>query len=271
MEPSIRFVKLLERLFPQRFKIAKLTKLPVARWIVSKMLFEKNNLTYLPKDNLVEISLNKEIEPVDSIVVPSSIVDYFIDQSSYRVVMNFCICREAMQCSNHSMHLGCLFMGEAVRKIPKNLGKSVSKTEAKEHVHQCRNEGLVHLIGRDKLDETWLGVGSKTPLLTVCNCCTCCCLWRMLPVLDQSLASTVKKMPGIKIHINDQCTECGICTKDICFIDNIHIKDGSAVIGENCVGCSRCIDICPQKAITLTIENSNFIEKTIERVKKATS
>ena len=124
MEPSKRFVRLLEKIFPYRFKIAKLTHIPIVRKIITKMFFDKSNLTYLTKDNVVEIQLNKKIEPPDSIVVPSKVVEYFIEKSSYRFIMNFCLCREAMQCKNYSTSLGCLFMGEAAKKIPLKLGST---------------------------------------------------------------------------------------------------------------------------------------------------
>jgi ferredoxin len=161
-------------------------------------------------------------------------------------------------------------MGEAARKIPLELGRSVSKIEALSHVQLCRESGLVHLIGRDKLDETWLGVGSKIPLITVCNCCECCCLWRMRPYLNNDLASTIKKMPGIEIQINDNCNGCGICSNNICFIDGIFIENDKAVIGNECVACGRCVESCPNNAIDLIIKDKDFINSTIERVKKAT-
>jgi MinD superfamily P-loop ATPase len=93
----------------------------------------------------------------------------------------------------------------------------------------------------------------------------------MLPFLDKKLSSSVKRMPGVKIRVNDNCNGCGACTRNICFIDNIKIKDGVAVIGDDCLACGRCTEICPNNAIELIIEDKHFIEKTIERVKAATS
>lgn len=235
------------------------------------MLFEKNDLTYLTKDNVVEIKLHKEIDTFEQIALPSTVVHHFIDQSNYHFIMDFCICREAMDCSNYPTELGCLFMGEAARKIPSELGRPVSKKEAHEHVQQCREKGLVHLIGRDKLDETWLGVGSTIPLLTVCNCCECCCLWRMRPNLDKNLSSTIKRMPGIQIKINEVCTGCGRCTEGICFTNGISIQNNKAMISDDCVVCGRCAEICPVDAIEIIIKDPDFINKTIKRVKQATT
>ena len=271
MRPTKKYVLLLEKIFPYRFGIARLTQLPVFSWIVKKMFFDKNNLTVLTKDNIVEITLNKKINPPDSIVVPSKVIEYFIENASYHFIMDFCLCREAMQCKNHSINLGCLFLGEAARGIPSKLGRKASKKEALEHAEKCREEGLVHVIGRDKLDEQWLGVGSKLPLLTICNCCSCCCLWRMLPDLDSKLASTVRKMPGVKTIVNENCTGCGTCTNNVCFVNAIQIKDKVAVIGDDCRGCGRCAEVCPNDAIDVLIEDEDFIKKTIERVKSSTN
>jgi ferredoxin len=271
MEPSRRFTRLLEKFFPKRFLLAKMTKFPVFRWIITKMLFDKNNLTYLTKDSVVEVQLNKKIEPLDNIAIPSEVVEYFIEKSSYRFIMDFCICRESTKCNKYPIKLGCLFMGEAARRIPLELGKSVSKEEAFSHVKECRESGLIHLIGRDKLDETWLGVGSKIPLVTVCNCCECCCLWRMRPYLNNQLSSTIKRMPGVNIQVNENCNGCGVCTENVCFINGISIKEGKAIISDNCVACGRCIEICPNDAIDLLIENEDFIKDTIKRVRKATT
>jgi ferredoxin len=235
------------------------------------MVFENNNLTYLTKDNIVEVQLNKNIEPIDNFAVPSKVVEYFIEKSSFRFLMDFCICRESTMCNDYPIKLGCLFMGEAAKKIPTELGRSVTKEEAFSHVKECREAGLVHLIGRDKLDETWLGVGSKIPLVTVCNCCECCCLWRMRPYLSDDLSSTIKKIPGINIKINDNCNGCGLCTENVCFINGISIEKGKAIVSEDCVACGRCIEKCPNNAIDLIIDNKDFIRDTIKRVEMATT
>ena len=189
MKTSLRFVHLLEKIFPHISKLAKLSKNPIISKLFYKIIFNKNNLTVIPKDNVVEIKLNKKINPLDSVVVPSDIVHKFIDEANHHFLMNFCICKEAMQCKNHPIEYGCLFMDDAVLEINKDFGRLVSKEEAHKHIRKCREDGLVHLIGSDKLDEQWLGVSEGLKLLTVCNCCECCCLWRMLPDLDSKLSS----------------------------------------------------------------------------------
>jgi ferredoxin len=265
MKPTRKFVFFLEKMFPYRFFVAKMTSVPIMREIINKMLFDKTNLTVLPKESIIEIKLEKSIKPPDNIVLPSQVVEYFIRKTSHRFIMNFCICREAMQCKNHPIEFGCLFLGDAVRKINHDFGKEATVDEALVHVQKCRTAGLIHLIGRDKIDETWLGVGSNGKLLTICSCCNCCCLWKMLSNLDTRISSKVNRMPGVEVTVTNKCIGCGTC-KNKCFVGAISIQDGHAIISDDCKGCGRCADLCPQKAIQVSVNDPQFIKKTIDRI-----
>ena len=268
MIPTRRFVLFLEKMFPYRFLAAKLTQVPLMNNIINKMLFDKTNLTVLPKESIIEIKPEKMIKPPDNIVLPSQVVEYFIRKTTYRFIMNFCICREAMNCQNHPIELGCLFLGDAARKINREFGYEATIEEALTYVQKCRTEGLIHLIGRDKIDETWLGVGSEGKLLTICNCCSCCCLWKILSNLDPQINAKVKRMPGVEVTVTDKCTGCGLCLEK-CFVQTITIQNGKASIGANCKGCGRCADCCPNHAIQVTINDKQFIQKTINRIESS--
>jgi ferredoxin len=73
-------------------------------------------------------------------------------------------------------------------------------------------------------------------------------------------------MPGVDVKVTDGCVGCGTCTEGICFVDAITLIDGKAVISEECRGCGRCVEVCPEGAIELTLDNSQFIEDSIDRV-----
>jgi ferredoxin len=257
------FVNFLEKMFPSRFLIAKMTNLPLMRGIFNKMLFEKTNLTYLPKDTT--ITIQKSLPSLDSMVLPSQVVEYFIRKSSYRFIMGFCICREAMDCANHPKELGCLFLGETARDIPPEFGREATIDEALEHVTSCRESGLIHLIGRDQIDQTWLGVRPGEKLMTICNCCSCCCLWKWVVDLDPQIGTKIKRMPGVEVTVTDKCTGCGTCVEH-CFVHAIHLHDDHAVIGEECRGCGRCADQCPNHAIEVSLTDPHFLEEMIARV-----
>lgn len=262
MDLSLLLTKINKKLFPYRFFLAKMTTLPVIGHVVDKMLFEGDDIIYLPKDNVIRV--NKEIE-MEDMVLPSRVVEHFIERASYYWIMDTCICRETMQCKDYPIDLGCLFLGEAAKRISPELGRPVTKEDALAHVQRARDAGLVHLIGRNKLDAVWLQTGTPDSLLTICNCCPCCCLWRMLPDLSPHIGRNVTKMPGVTVEVTENCTGCGACI-DACFVNVITIKDGKATISEECRGCGRCVEVCPHSAIELTVENEQAVETSIKRI-----
>ena len=49
-------------------------------------------------------------------------------------------------------------------------------------------------------------------------------------------------------YAGDQCVSCGKCA-ELCPLNNITLKDGKPVWGENCTHCMACICRCPVEAI----------------------
>ena len=259
-------VRLLKRAFPYRSLFAKMTRVPGIGAVVDRMFFENDEIMYIPIDTSISISESYECA---SVVLPSVAVEELIREGRHFWIMNFCICRESMDCKDYPHDLGCLFIGEASRKIDPSLGKSATREEALAHVRKCREAGLVHLIGRNKLDASWLKVSPGEKLLTVCNCCPCCCLWMMLPSLSPSIGAKVTRMPGVAVEVGDACTGCGRCTKGICFVGALSIEDGKAVVSEECRGCGRCVEFCENNAITLFYGGKDSVDKTLGRIRDA--
>jgi NAD-dependent dihydropyrimidine dehydrogenase PreA subunit len=258
------FVELIKKTFPNRFVVAKLTKLPVVGGLMDRWLSEGDDLIYLPRDRVIPV--NQTLAAPESIVLPSQVVEHFIEQANDHWIMNFCICRSAEKCQDYPIELGCLFLGKASLDINPQLGRRVSKEEAREHARRCRDAGLVHLIGRNKLDSVWLGASPREKLLTICNCCPCCCLWRILPYVSPEFGDKVHRLPGVSVRVTERCVGCGTCTQDVCFADAIQLQDGHAVIGAACRGCGRCVDVCPNKAIEVVVDNDQFAADAIERI-----
>jgi len=264
MSRSLWIVNVIKKLFPGRFLAARATQIPLVGDLVDRTFFNGDDLLYLPRDHTIQI--NSPIENPVNVVLPSQVVENFIEESEYHWIMHTCICRESSNCKNYPIEYGCLFLGEAVLRINPRLGRLATKEEALIHVRRCREAGLVHLIGRNKLDTLWLGVGPGTKLLTVCNCCSCCCLWKMLPYLSPAISDKVSKMPGVSVIVTDRCEGCGSCSQGVCFVNAIRIVGDRAEIGEDCRGCGRCVDACPNKAIELIISETAFIQETIDRI-----
>jgi Pyruvate/2-oxoacid:ferredoxin oxidoreductase delta subunit len=270
MSRPLLLVCLLKIAFPGRALAARATRVPLLGRLIDRWLFEGDDLIYLPKDGVFRVGAVIQIdEPVDlpgEIVAPSRVVEHFIEQASTHWVMDRCICRDAAHCQDYPVDLGCLFLGEAAAGINPKLGRLVTKAEALEHVRRCREAGLVHLIGRNKLDTVWLGVGPGDRLMTICNCCPCCCLWRMLPHLAPEIGAKTTAMPGVSLRVTEACIACGTCTQGICFTDAIHLDGDRAVISDACRGCGRCVEVCPQGAIELSFDHGRGIAETVERL-----
>jgi ferredoxin len=272
MARPVWFVSLIKEAFPSRFRVARLTRLPAIGRAIDRGLFGGDDIIYLPKDDVVEdmarrmVRIDESIGLPEDVVLPSQVVTHFIEQANYHWIMDFCICRESEGCEDYPTDLGCLFLGEAVLGINPRLGRRVTKMEALEHVRRCREAGLVHLIGRNKLDSVWLGVKPGRKLLTICNCCPCCCLWRAIPHLSPSISGKITKMPGVSVTVTERCVGCGVCTQGVCFVDAIHLENQRAIISDACRGCGRCVEVCPQQAIELSVHDERFVKRTIERL-----
>lgn len=262
MSRPVWFTNVLKKGFPFRFFLARLTRVPIVKNLMDYLLFEGDDIIYLPKDTVIKI--NHSLTPPGDVILPSEVVEHFIEEANYHWIMNFCICRDSAECTDYPIDLGCLFLGEAALQINPELGRKVTKEEALEHVRKCREAGLVHLIGRNKLDAVWLNVTPGNKLLTICNCCPCCCLWRMLPDLSPDISSKITRMPGVTITVTDACTGCGTC-EEVCFVNAITVTNKMAVITDECRGCGRCADICPQKAIEISTD-PHFLEESIDRI-----
>jgi ferredoxin len=256
--------------------MAKMTKIPVVGQAMEFAFFEDDDIIILPKEQVVKeslkesstIAVNIEAQP-ENIVLPSQVVEHFVRKSRYVYIMNKCMCRDSNHCLNYPSDLGCIFLGRGVLKIPKGMGRLVDAEEAIEHLRKCREAGLVHLIGRDKIDAVWLGTGAKENLLSICSCCECCCLWKMVPDLNSSINATINRMPGVTVTIDrERCRGCQACIKNgVCYVHAITMKEGKAIIDANlCKGCGRCVQFCKEKAFELKIEDSNFLRRTIDRI-----
>jgi hypothetical protein len=98
------FVALIKKTFPNIKFIAKLTKFPVIGKFVDKLLFEGDDIIYLTQDKIVPV--NKSVEKEADMVLPSQVLEYFINKANYHFIMNTCICRESLDCQDFPIDLG---------------------------------------------------------------------------------------------------------------------------------------------------------------------
>lgn len=231
-----------------------------ARKFMNKVVHKDDALFCLPKN---EIVINQNIDRKGDTVLPTQMVEYFIDKSGYRALMNYCICRDSNKCKDYPRENGCLFLGEAAKGIHPELARPVSKEEAKEHLRKCREAGLIHLAGKAFLDTIWLDIKPHDKLFTVCSCCPCCCISIAAGYVAPSLTDWFHKMPGVELEVTEDCTACGKCV-DVCVYAGRKIVDGMSIVTEQCRACGRCIEVCPNNCISLKINDMDYVKKTIE-------
>lgn len=279
---KIRFsdisVRVISVTFNTRFFLAKsCQKLPPLAWMADKMFFEGDDIQVLPRDAAIktlhvgdvkELDVNAKV-PIsnENTVVPSQVLGEMIKRSRYHFLMDNCICRTSNNCSDYPHDLGCLFLGKGSQRISSKLGRTVSASEAIQHVEKCQEAGLVPIIGRNKIDSVWLSTGPKEELLSICHCCQCCCLWKMTPKLPAKMGTSFSPMEGVEIIFNPEvCNGCGLCASDTCFVDAVDIINGKAKRNENnCRICGRCVEVCPRGAVKIVMHD-DAIKNSLERV-----
>ncbi len=232
---------------------------------VLEQFFKTDDMICLPKDGVIKIE--ESVGGRDDVVLPSRVLEHFIRKASHRVVMNFCICRESNECRDYPRELGCIFLGEAASRVHPDLGRQASVEEALDHAARCREAGLVHCVGNSKLDNVWLEVWPERRLMSICNCCPCCCITRTIPYSAPFVGAKFSRMPGVSVHVTDDCGGCGLCA-DECIFQAITMEDGRPVINDECRGCGRCAEACPDGAIEIRVDDSAYVDKTIERIGK---
>jgi Pyruvate/2-oxoacid:ferredoxin oxidoreductase delta subunit/flavodoxin len=138
--------------------------------------------------------------------------------------------------------------GSRAFKTPNNFYYFASQKHSEEETYQLylsvkKNvNGLLNLYfkGLEQIDP--ILSGKKIPYL-------------MPKLLDKILMPSFARK-SFKID-NDKCNQCKLCVKK-CPNDNIEIKNGEITFSNQCLGCSKCIHICPKNAYL-------FKEKSIEQ------
>ena len=262
-------VAMVNRVFNTRYRLAHMTRrFPRFGRLVRKIAFDGDDMSVIPKAGTARtVDLNIEIENAgDRNVVPTDLVKNVLRRSDRIFVMDFCLCRQSNKCEDYPIDRGCIFVGKGTEKISEKYGRFVSQEEACQYIDECDRLGLVHIIGRNKLDSLWLHTGKHTDLMTICNCCPCCCLWNVTRDISKDIGSIFKRMDGVEVSVDaDRCIGCGLC-EGICFTKAIRITDGKCTLNqEQCRGCGRCADICPNGAVSVTYDEDK-IESESDRI-----
>ncbi|AGI47142.1 Indolepyruvate ferredoxin oxidoreductase, alpha and beta subunits [Thermoplasmatales archaeon BRNA1] len=263
-------VFIVGHVFNSRYRLASWTRrFPRFGRVVKKIAFEDDDMVVVPKAASVRrmVDVNIDIDSAgDRNVMPSDLVKEVIRGSERIFMMDFCLCRQSNGCRDYPVDKGCIFIGKGTQSIPSKYGHFADAEEACDFIDECDELGLVHIIGRNKLDSIWLHTGNRKDLLTICNCCPCCCLWNIARDIDPGISDVYRRLDGVTVSVDPgKCTGCGFCV-ELCFVRAISVRDGKAELNDaKCRGCGRCSEQCPSEAISISYDTS-VIHSEAERI-----
>ncbi len=182
-----------------------------------------------------EIHGMAEIQPYEKV---SEIID-----SHNRFAVADCICRKERRLLGDGCEKlleACMSFGPAADYYIENeLGREISKEEAKQILLQAEDEGLVHYSSNH-----------TAPKLFICNCCGCCC--KALGFVTKYHLSAALAKSNYYARVNEEtCTACESCV-DRCQVKAIQVHDGHALIDKDrCIGCGLCVSSCPTESLSM--------------------
>lgn len=240
----------LDRTLEEKKKLAQ---------IFEKMFKEAKGVTQANYDGLMPIfkdrmpifariiPIEKKLSVPQEKVLPLHEASKILDQQDI-ISLSECPCKlqKALigePCQIASNINRCIHFGNVGRYfIEHNLGKQISREEAKLVLKEAESEGLVHKTFHDdfNLDEKENAI---------CNCCKDCC------VLFQSYYNGIFPFHTITSYITEldesKCKGCGTCVER-CPIEALSIVNGISHHDETkCIGCGVCTTQCPEGARSL--------------------
>jgi Na+-translocating ferredoxin:NAD+ oxidoreductase RNF subunit RnfB len=233
----------------------------LAAWMIGIWEFQVKNLTQdniklyeryfeeglvpLNKDKKVGgfrvIPVQKEIKD-DTEIQPYEKVSEIIDAQT-RFAVTDCICRKETTMLGKGcdkLMETCMSFGVAADYYIENeIGREITKEEAKEILQKAEEDGLVHFSSNHADDKIFM-----------CNCCGCCC---------KALAAITKyENPGLIAKSNyyalvdtNTCDGCETCTER-CQVDAIQVENDLASVSmSKCIGCGLCVSTCPNESLSM--------------------
>ena len=198
------------------------------------------------------IPIDKTVEDPRRILPYEDVVK-FVDSQDYCTVSS-CPCRQRKRLDpdskvcDHPMEV-CLHFGRLGHYIVENdLGREITKEETKDILKQAAESGLVHAISN------W-----QQGADTICNCCTCCCLFfEAYHVLEHHKSHDIS---NYRVRTTaETCKACGLCVER-CPMDALSLEGSSVATNkkgkaamldpDKCIGCGVCVYKCPTQALIL--------------------
>jgi len=237
---------------------------PYFSWPIIGPLLKWVAFVYPPGRKLTQtyvLNLNEEVtDRAQGVTLPMDMMKQVVRESSYRVIMDKCLCRSAHGCTDFPHNHACIFLGKGAKAaVLHGTGHEASVEEALAHIDRGAELGLIGQALWIEFEQYVWGITDEgmPRWLEICFCCPCCCsafqLYRSTAVKD--ITSRFRSI-GWKAAVNrDACTLCGVCVER-CPVKAISVRSECLVIDdEACLGCGFCAAHCPQKTIKLNLRD----------------
>ena len=258
----------LRIVWPLTYLSAKMTRWPVVgrffAVLVRPVFTGKNfHVSYIP--------INKDIKGAGSTIIPEKVLEELVRRSAHRVIIKRCTCRELKKCKHYPYEDACLHLGEGTSYLDPHLATPRTVDEALDHVKKMIGLGLIPMIGRVRMDDFFYGTPNTGRSLTVCFCCTCCCtVFNSTRYFPDDVKQSLARLKGLRVSIDkSRCTKCGVCVKE-CFTEALTIGEEGIAWNETlCKGCGRCATVCPEKVISLEVDDVDAaVDDIMGRIKE---
>lgn len=238
-----------------------LSKLPMFRdWTKKYVVRENEFAAYIP--------INKSLGKFENQILPVKIFKHFIDKAC-NIVVRDCPCRVSNDCKDHEKSYGCMMLGSGTigMSFPEDA-RVVTKEEALKIVALAVDDGLIPILGNNRMEADGYDVAGTENFMSVCFCCTCCCInGRVMQQLSASITAIYQRMEGLTVEVDrDICNGCGECL-DVCVFTGMEMIDEKAKVNQKrCLGCGRCENICPNDAISIEFSDIRRVDELIEKL-----
>ncbi len=207
------------------------------------------------QSHIIPISEDLTYKNDNKLITPIDLLRNVIEDSSYRIIMNRCVCRDGYGCTEHPRDLGCIMLGEACRNmVARGIARQATVEECLEHLDKAKERELVAIAAWAEFETVVKGIPHEhhQDYFEICLCCTCCCLGmrHYKDILKSEHMRKIFKSIGWRARGTGDCTSCGMCV-DACPVDAIEVGQNKISVADNCIGCGLCGHRCPEDAIVM--------------------
>ena len=262
----------LEKLEPEVLEklYAKLGAVAQGFGSIDTSIYHSKVVTLEDAQKLVTQEVDLNIDVPESVVPFKQAKDIILNNPD-SIAVGTCPCRAAnpeSSCMPEPME-ACMFLGDPHASFVAEHNprfRKVTQKEAVEILEDCHKRGFVHCAYFKK------DMGER--LYAICNCCSCCCGGLKNTELFQNGATDFSNTApsGYVAVVGDDCIGCGECV-EVCPFKALFLNDDESLAVVNmdrCMGCGICESICPMEAIRLREDPSKGGILDIEKLSKQT-